>query len=44
LEASTNLSSWTVIGPANDLGTGAFQFQDSNWTNYNTGFYRVFVP
>jgi hypothetical protein len=45
IEASTNLaaSSWVAL-QTNILGTNAFYFSDSQWTNYPGRFYRLRSP
>jgi hypothetical protein len=42
--ASTNLSTWTEIGPASEVSHGWFVYQDSDATNYNHRFYQVRYP
>jgi hypothetical protein len=44
VQASTNLTDWTVIGTAIDLGDGTFEFVDPDWTNYTTRYYRIILP
>jgi hypothetical protein len=44
VQASTNLTDWTVIGTATDLGDGKFEFADPDWTNYSACFYRIVLP
>ncbi len=39
--ASTNLASWTPLGPANLMSNGWFWFWDVNATNYSHRFYRA---
>ena len=42
IQASTDLTNWTTIGPAFEVGgTGNFEFQDLNVDQYTTRFYRV---
>jgi hypothetical protein len=44
VQASTNLTDWTVIGTATDLGDGTFEFADPDWTNHSACFYRIILP
>ena len=41
---STNLSDWTVLGPATEGPAGQYQFMDPQATNSAQGFYRVRSP
>ena len=41
VQASTNLTDWTVLGPATDLGDGTFEFVDTTWNNLDACFYRI---
>src|SRR6185436_888375 len=44
IEASTNLVDWSVIGTAEDLGDGNFEFVDPEWADYDRCYYRIVVP
>jgi hypothetical protein len=42
--ASTNMTSWSVLGTAAPATPVSFQFADGNATNYPARFYRVSTP
>lgn len=42
--ASTNLTSWSVLGSATQVNVGVFQFDDFGRTNFSKRFYRVTTP
>jgi alpha-tubulin suppressor-like RCC1 family protein len=42
--ASTNLTTWTVLGPATQSPPGEFHFTDTAATNWPLRFYRVTCP
>ncbi|MBC8096752.1 MAG: immunoglobulin domain-containing protein, partial [Akkermansiaceae bacterium] len=44
VQVSTNLSDWTTIGPAIDLGDGNFGFSDPEQGTREAGFYRIIQP
>ncbi len=43
-DLSLELSNWTVLGPAQEVSPGQFQFSDSQSTNHPQRFYRVKSP
>jgi hypothetical protein len=42
--ASTNQTQWEFIGPATQISPGAYQFTDTNATNYHQRFYKLRSP
>jgi hypothetical protein len=44
IEASTNMVDWQMIGVAQDLGDGTFNFDDADASKMPARFYRVVVP
>ena len=44
IEASTNLVDWQMIGVANDLGDGTFDFDDTDASHIPQRYYRVVAP
>ena len=41
VEASTNLVNWDTIGLAEPMGSGEFDSDDGQWSDYPVRFYRV---
>lgn len=44
VQGSTNLATWTVLGPASEQGGGAFEFLDNTAAPFRSRFYRVLGP
>ncbi len=44
IEASTNLTTWQIIGVARDLGQDGFDFEDVHSAQFQGRFYRVVEP
>ncbi len=44
VQASTNLTDWITVGVATELGTGAFEFEDTEADKFAGRFYRVATP
>ena len=44
IEASTNLTTWQIIGVARDLGPDGFDFEDVHTARFSGRFYRIASP
>ncbi len=42
--ASTNLTNWSVLGPADEKSAGQYRYIDTNISNFTRRFYRVQQP
>jgi len=44
VQTSSNLKTWSVLGPADDLGNGSFAFEDPDGARSPARFYRIMAP
>jgi hypothetical protein len=44
IEASTDLTTWQIVGLARNAGQGVFDFEDVHAAQFPGRFYRVLAP